>query len=160
MNSSFLVQSSPAIPPVIPAYSAIWPDMFWPVNGLAEQRFLPFRQVSNTEPSSVHRIQPLKRCLVCALFVILHNFWKSILLSGICSRNVIRFVFFRQRLSLLRISARLIFPLNVFGISSTNSMIRGYLYGAVVRLTWSCSSFFSASDGTVPWTRTTVAFTI
>lgn len=53
MNSSFLVQSSPAIPPVIPAYSAIWPDMFWPANGLAEQRFLPFRQVSNTEPSSV-----------------------------------------------------------------------------------------------------------
>ena len=39
--------------------------------------------------------------------------------------------------SIWRNSARLIFPLLVLGRSSTNSTLRGYLYGAVTRLTCS-----------------------
>ena len=39
--------------------------------------------------------------------------------------------------SFLRSSTRMIFPDAVFGISSMNSILRGYLYGAVSDLTWS-----------------------
>lgn len=46
--------------------------------------------------------------------------------------------------SALRICARLILPPSVFGSSCTYSITRGYLYGAVTRFTWFCSSFVSA----------------
>ena len=42
------------------------------------------------------------------------------------------------------ISTLLIFPLIVFGSSSTNSITRGYLYGAVSCLTWFCNSSISS----------------
>ena len=59
-----------------------------------------------------------------------------------------------------RSSARRIFPLAVFGSSSTNSMARGYLYGAVIALTCSCSSVARASSASCPGRRTTNALTI
>ena len=46
-----------------------------------------------------------------------------------------------------RISARLILPPTVLGSSSTYSMMRGYLYGAVIFLTWTCSSLVSSGEG-------------
>ena len=46
-----------------------------------------------------------------------------------------------------RSSRRRSLPLAVLGSSATNSIRRGYLYGAVTRLTCSCSSRASASDG-------------
>ena len=46
-----------------------------------------------------------------------------------------------------RRAARLTFPLAVFGSSGANSTMRGYLYGAVSRLTCSWSSFASAAEG-------------
>ena len=49
--------------------------------------------------------------------------------------------------SFSRISTRRILPLIVLGRTVTNSMIRGYLYGAVTFLTCSCSSSFRASPG-------------
>src|SRR4051794_20403268 len=56
-------------------------------------------------------------------------------------------------------SARLIFPLAVFGSDSANSTMRGYLYGAVSALTWSCSSWTSSSPGSTPARSTTTART-
>ncbi len=49
--------------------------------------------------------------------------------------------------SLPRISTRLILPLIVLGSSLTNSIIRGYLYGAVTFFTWFWSSFLRSSLG-------------
>src|SRR6185503_19768617 len=40
---------------------------------------------------------------------------------------------------------RCTFPVSVRGNASTNSMARGYLYGAIARLTWSCRVFFISS---------------
>src|SRR5581483_6105382 len=62
--------------------------------------------------------------------------------------------------SRLRSSTRRIFPLRVFGSASTNSISRGYLYGAVTRLQCSCSSPTSVSARSYPVRRTTNAFTI
>ena len=56
-------------------------------------------------------------------------------------------------------SLRLILPPMVLGSSSTNSTMRGYLYGAVVFFTWFCSSLTSSSVGSKPRASTTVAFT-
>src|SRR3954453_617300 len=56
-------------------------------------------------------------------------------------------------------NARLIFPLAVFGSDSANSTMRGYLYGAVSDLTWSCSSRASSSLGSAPARSTTTART-
>ena len=47
----------------------------------------------------------------------------------------------------------------VFGRSSTNSIRRGYLYGAVTRFTWSWSSATSRSDPCTPGFRTMKALT-
>ena len=47
----------------------------------------------------------------------------------------------------------------VLGSSATNSMIRGYLYGAVVFFTCSCSSASSSGLAAYPSASTTVAFT-
>ena len=58
-----------------------------------------------------------------------------------------------------RSSARCTLPLAVFGSSLANSTIRGYLYGAVSVLTWSCSSVRSASDAWIPSRSTTIART-
>src|SRR5262249_23114307 len=55
-----------------------------------------------------------------------------------------------------RSSPRLIFPLGVFGSSSANSTMRGYLYGAVTRFTCSWSSAAVRSEGSPP-ARTTIA---
>ncbi len=49
-----------------------------------------------------------------------------------------------------RSSRRRSLPLAVFGSSATNSIRRGYLYGAVTRFTCSCSSRASASDAAWP----------
>src|SRR5260221_12230230 len=59
-----------------------------------------------------------------------------------------------------RSSRRRIFPLIVFGRSVTNSISRGYLYGAVTFFTCSCSSAASASLALCPGASTTNAFTI
>ena len=55
----------------------------------------------------------------------------------------------RRRRPELCSSARLILPLAVFGSSAAKSTIRGYLYGAVSRLTCSCSSRASSGEGGV-----------
>ena len=47
----------------------------------------------------------------------------------------------------------------VLGRSSTNSILRGYLYGAVRFFTNSCSSFMRASEGLNPCVKTINAFT-
>ena len=59
----------------------------------------------------------------------------------------------------LRSVARRTLPELVRGSSSANSTMRGYLYGAVSALTWSCSSRASASEGSWPSRSTTIART-
>ena len=56
-------------------------------------------------------------------------------------------------------AARRTLPVAVRGSSVANSTIRGYLYGAVSALTWSCSSRASASEGAWPSRSTTTART-
>ena len=53
-------------------------------------------------------------------------------------------------MSLLRISTLRTFPLMVFGMVSTNSTTRGYLYGAVSLFVKFWISFFSSSVGSKP----------
>src|SRR5262249_23564872 len=65
-----------------------------------------------------------------------------------------------RRRSCSRSSTRRILPLTVLGRPATNSMARGYLYGAVTRFTCSCSARVSSSPGAWPGRRTTNAFTI
>src|SRR5690348_6351586 len=60
----------------------------------------------------------------------------------------------------LRSSTRRILPLMVFGSSSTNSISRGYLYGAVTCLQWFCNSQRKSSLPTKSFLRMTKAFTI
>src|SRR4029077_8568082 len=59
-----------------------------------------------------------------------------------------------------RSSLRRILPEIVLGRDSTNSISRGYLYGAVTVLTWSCSSRASASEPSWPGASTTNALTM
>ena len=47
-------------------------------------------------------------------------------------------------------STRRIFPLTVLGSSVTKEISRGYLYGAVVRFTWSWSSVARVSELATP----------
>src|SRR5262249_11375719 len=51
------------------------------------------------------------------------------------------------RRSRSRSSTRRILPLTVLGRPATNSMARGYLYGAVTRFTCSCRARTSSSPG-------------
>src|SRR5581483_4556767 len=64
------------------------------------------------------------------------------------------------RRSRSRSSTRRILPDTVFGSSETNSISRGYLYGAVTRFTCSWMSRASSSDGSNPGFSATNAFTI
>ena len=59
-----------------------------------------------------------------------------------------------------RSSDRMIFPLALFGSSSTNATSRGYLYGAVTVFTCSCSSPIRSAVGSKPCLSTTNALTI
>ena len=59
-----------------------------------------------------------------------------------------------------RSSTRRILPEMVLGSSSTNSISRGYLYGALTRLQWSCNSSTSAYEPAWPGARITNALTI
>src|SRR5205814_7205449 len=56
-------------------------------------------------------------------------------------------------------SLRLSLPVAVFGSASTNSIARGYLYGAICALAWACSSATNASDASASALSTTKAFT-
>ena len=46
-------------------------------------------------------------------------------------------------------------PVSVFGSCATNSIARGYLYGAIACLTWSCSACASTASPGAPLDRTT-----
>src|SRR3546814_6253070 len=50
-------------------------------------------------------------------------------------------------------------PVSVRGRLSTKAMARGYLYGAIVALTWSCSVLTMASSPEKPGLSTTKALT-
>ena len=50
---------------------------------------------------------------------------------------------------------RWIFPVCVFGSACTNITERGYLYGAIVALTWFCSRSRVASSGAMSSAKTT-----
>jgi hypothetical protein len=50
-------------------------------------------------------------------------------------------------------------PVSVLGNAATKAMCRGYLYGAIVALTWSCSVRASVPSPVTPGANTTNAFT-
>jgi hypothetical protein len=96
----------------------------WGLNGEALSRRSEItcqRELSEANPAGIIKKSRLTT-KVCPIFYL-----PSVLLS-------------RCLISTLRI-----FPLMVFGSSSTNSIIRGYLYGAVTSFTWFCISTFRAS---------------
>src|SRR5262249_40246907 len=79
-----------------------------------------------------------RRCPVFRL-----NDFERAFAHGACSRNLKRWIF----------------PVCVFGKASTNLTTRGYLYGAMVALTWSCKILTRRLSATTPAFSTTKAAT-